>query len=152
MNLEEINRTVTFYKDDKRVEIDINPEEFQIRLDMLDGELCSIPKLMLSYGLIEAQIKAEVGHREANLEQGYSALDANIRAVPDPNVKLTETKIKNSIINDPIYQGLAKSLAQSRANYSIMRWVMVALQQKSEALRALAYRENALIKADARIN
>lgn len=149
--MEKLNHKVVYEKNGELEEVLIDPNDFEIKMDMLEGELCRIPRLMLQHGLVEAMLRAEVGRKEARLEQGYAALDAEIRANPGDE-KLTEVKIKNKVISTVAYQGLVESLTESRANYSIMRWVMVSLQQKSEALRALSYRDNALIKADSRIN
>lgn len=134
-------------EDGNPVAYDFDPKHFSTDDEEIDLELCNIGKLLLNYGEIEAALRFEVGKGEANLERVGALVDADIRN--KATEKLTEPKIKNKVVLSEPYKAAKESVNISRRNHAMARWAMVALQQKSECLRALAYRDRALGRADA---
>jgi len=127
----------------------LDPDDFSVDASNITPDLCKIGADMLNYGALEAQLRTEIASKEAQLEKLKADLDTQIRAkAMSDGDKLTEPKIVHKIARDPAYHTLLTSLRVSRENFNVMRWVMIALQKKTDILISLAYRERQLMKAD----
>ena len=127
----------------------LDPSHFSIDASALDRDLCSAGRIMLEYGVLEAELRTEVARKEANLDHVVASLDSEIRlkAKQEDN-KITEAAIKNRIILAQEYHDALESLRRSRQNHNTMRWAMNALNKKTDCLISMTYRERQLMKAE----
>ena len=138
-------------EDGELQQVDLVPDDFGIDETMIDASLCQMGKLILNYGTLEAEVKLREGRLAAELERVAALLDNQIRAdFLERGEKATEAKIANTITMNEDYQAYVQALNQARRDVAMMKWAMTALIQKSECLRAYAYRENQSMKADNR--
>lgn len=132
-------------------QVDLVSDDFGIDETMIDASLCQMGKLILNYGTLEAEVKLREGRLTAELERVAALLDTQIRAdFLERGEKATEAKIAHAVTTNEDYQAYVQALNQARRDVAMMKWAMVALQHKSECLRAYAYRENQSMKADNR--
>lgn len=142
-------RKVYIQRDDQWYEHTLDPDKFSIDESELDRELCNIGKHIFEYGTLAAEANLWVGKLDAELEKLGATLDAEVRAkFASTNEKATEAKVQNAVILDSKYQEFVQYKLQGEQTAALLKWAMVALQHKSEGLRALAYRENQSMKAD----
>lgn len=138
-------------EDGELQQVDLVPDDFGIDETMIDASLCQMGKLILNYGTLEAEVKLREGRLAAELERVAALLDNQIRAdFLERGEKATEAKIANTITMNEDYQAYVQALNQARRDVAMMKWAMSALINKSECLRAYAYRENQSLKADSR--
>lgn len=127
--------------------VTIDPALFTIDPSDLDRDMCSIGKVLVECGSIEAELRTEVARKEAALEKLYADLDATVRVSANATgEKVTEGRVKSMIIATTQYTAALESLHESSKNANISRWVMVALQKKADCLLAMSYRESRLSK------
>lgn len=121
--------------------------DFQVDDSRLTFELCNVAKLLMSYGHIEALARLAMGQAEAHLEYTSAICYNSIKADADAkNEKRTVDQIKNAVIVDDRYVEAINYVNFAREQHARARWACVAMQQKSESLRCIAYRENKLSK------
>lgn len=131
------------------LQYEIEPSELSIDMGNITPDLCKIGERMLYYGAVEAQLRAEVAQKEARLEKLRADLDTAVRADAENRTeKMTEAKVAYRIVAADSYQALLDSLRHSKQNLNVMRWMMIALQKKTDILISLAYRERQLMRAD----
>lgn len=125
----------------------IDPSDFTIDESNLDGELGSIAQLLMSYGHIEAKAKLAVGNAEADLEYCHAVCYNEHKALADANKeKITVDQLRNKTLVDKRYVDAVTYTNFTREQHARARWAVIALQQKSEALRTLAWRDNRMNK------
>jgi hypothetical protein len=133
------------------VEVTLDEQDFSIDETQIDATLCSMGKLILGYGQIEAEVKLRAGRLHAELERVKALLDTQVRSeFQKSGEKATEARIAHAITTNEDYQVYVQALNQAERDQAMMRWAMTALIHKSECLRAYAYRENQSMKADNR--
>ena len=131
------------------LQMDLDPNAFSVDDSDLDGELCRIARMIFEYGTVEAETKLRVGRLDAEIERLRSELDVKVRAsFLERGEKATEARVAGAIVLDNQFQETTHAYNQAVRDAGVMRWAMTALTHKSEALRALAYRENQSMKAD----
>ena len=146
-----MNQSVYVEQGDDLVEIELVSEHFSIDESAIDATLCQMGKLILDYGTIEAEVKLREGRLAAELERVGALLDKTVRDdLLAKGEKLTEARVAHGITLDQNYQAYVAALNQARRDVAMMKWAMSALINKSECLRAYAYRENQSLKADSR--
>lgn len=141
-------RYVLIERDNQFVQVPLDTDTFSIDESEIDRELCTMGRSIFEHGTLEAEAKLRVGRLAAERDRLTSLLDAQIRASAVPGSKLTEAKIGHAIVQDESYQQVVQALCVAEKDAATLRWAMTALIHKSDCLRALAYRENASIKAD----
>lgn len=137
---------VQFERDEQLMEIELNPEYFEIDPSRLDYELCTIGRIMLEYGQIEAELKTEVARKKVALEALESEVYANSKASTE---KATLDTLRHMVKGDKERLKGTEHYNRSQKNYEVMRSAMLALSKKVDCLIALAYRERQLIKTEA---
>ena len=146
-----MSKSVFIEQGEDCVEVELDEQDFSIDETQVDATLCSMGKLILGYGQIEAEVKLRAGRLHAELERVKALLDTQVRAdFAKSGEKATEARIAHAITLNEDYQNYVQALNQAERDQAMMRWAMVALQHKSECLRAYAYRENTSMKADNR--
>ena len=143
------DKIVTVERGGQPFQFKLEPTDFSIDPSHIDTALCNAGQIMLQYGELEAEVRAEVARKDAHLDQTYADLDSNIRVDAKQNgTKVTENQIKNEILSNPAYQVLMDGLRESQSNQNVMRWEMNALNKKTDCLIAMAYRERQLMKME----
>lgn len=146
-----MNQSVYIERDGELVEMQLQADDFAIDETAIDQTLCQMGRLILQYGTVEAEVKMRVGRLSAELERVRALLDGQVRAeFIRKEEKATEARIAHGITLNEDYQNYVKALTQAERDQAMMRWAMTALINKSECLRAYAYRENQSMKADTR--
>jgi hypothetical protein len=136
-------------RDGTMVEFELDPQHFTIDPSNLDKDLCSIGRVLIEHGEIEAELRLEVARKDAGVDNYAAELDASIRSKAKADgSKMTEAQIKNAILRDAPYQAMLSIHREAERNHNIMRWAMNALTQKADCLRAMAYRERQLIRME----
>jgi hypothetical protein len=144
-----MSKSVRVERDGEIVVVELNPDHFTIDPSCLDKDLCSLGRVMLDYGEVEAELRTEVARKEAQVAAYYAASDSSLRhKAKTVGEKATENQIKNTILQDETYQALLVGLRQSEMYHGLMRWAMNALNHKGDCLRAMAYRERQLMKME----
>jgi hypothetical protein len=144
------NKFVIFESGGERFRFDFDERHFTIDQSDLDSDLCRIGAIMLEYGQIEAYLRVEVDRKSADLERTYADLDNNIRLnAKAQGEKITENKIKNTVLLNPLFSAKLEELRSSKQNHALIRWAMTALQSKRDCLISFSYRERQLMKAEA---
>ncbi len=139
-------KKVQFERGGQLFEFELKPEYFEIDPSNMDHELCTIGRIVLEYGQIEAELKIEVARKKAALE----ALEARVyRESKLGTEKATMETLKHMVKEDVDRLGGVESYNKSQENYEIMRNAMSALSKKIECLIAMSYRERQLIKTEA---
>ncbi len=145
-----MSKTVTIDRPEGKQQYSLQPNDFTIDPSNLEYDLCNMARVMLDYGDIESELRAEVERKEASLSLLEAELDATIRvAAKDSPTRVTEGQIKNTIIRHSDRQALLTSIRSSRQNHNLIRWAMTALQSKRDCLINLSYRERQLMKSEA---
>jgi hypothetical protein len=142
-------RKISVEREGQLVQVELNDQRFSIDESNLDRELCSIGKFIYEYGTLAAETGLRVGRLDAELERLGAVLDAEVRArFLNAGEKATEARVQHAVVLDKQYQAYMQAKLEAEHDQAMMKWAMVALQHKSEGLRALAYRENQSMKAD----
>lgn len=129
--------------------ISLPPQFFNVDPTALDADLCSLGRLMMHYGEIEAKLGAEVARREARLKELDGELDLSIRAnSASSGERMTEGRIEAMRVTSPSRKQMIELLVLSQQNHNMIRWAMRVLQGKKDILIALTYREKEMIKSD----
>jgi hypothetical protein len=123
--------------------------DFIIDPSNVEFELCNTAAVMLDYGRIEAQLKAEVESKEAIVYQLELTLDTKLRQdAAERNAKITEAKIITAVKGHEDRIGHLQSISRSKHNLNTMRVAMEALKSKRDCLLALSHTQRQLMKAD----
>lgn len=131
------------------IEIVLPSQDFTIDTSALDQELCQMGQRMVYYGELEARLKTEVETKELQLERYEAEKDLAVReSAKIAGVKSTEATVSAEVKKDPTRILMSEDLIRSTRSYNVARWACRALLAKKDCLLAIAYRENALIKAD----
>lgn len=124
--------------------------DFHIDPDNLDAELCRLPKLLIRYGEIQAELKAELARKEEHVKYLYAHQASELRKGGDvEGVKLTENTVKEFVTKNDTYQ-FALGEVHNTMRFSTMAdsWWR-AIQKKADLMQALTYRQNSEIKRGA---
>lgn len=144
-----MNQSVYIERDGELEEVSFNADDFSIDETTIDATLCNMGRLILQYGTIEAEVKLRVGRLASELERVEALLDSKVRKeLREKGDKATEAAIRHAIIADEDYQNYVQALNQAERDQALMKWAMSALLNKSECLRAYAYRERQSMKMD----
>lgn len=125
---------------------EVEENDFSVDRSNIDGDMCSIPKKILDYGIVEAKFRLAVETLKANLTHLEADLDNSIRNQPSEGKKQTEAQIKNEIVRSKEYQQLQSQLLETQNGWNTTRWIMNALDAKKDCLIALAYTDRQLMK------
>lgn len=129
-----------------RVAEEVNVEtDFQINPDNLDGELCSLPQKMITYGRIYSQLKSEVARKEERAKLVYSSIALGIR----DSEKSTENTIKEKVTCDTTYQQALAELNHSTRLAILTETWWRSINKKADLVQSLIYRESSEIKRGA---
>ena len=129
-----------------RVAEEVNVEtDFQINPENLDGEVCSLPQKLITYGRIYSQLKSEVARKEERVKFVYSHIALGIRNTE----KITENAVKEKVTCDSTYQQ-----ALSEQNHSMRLAILTeswyrSLMKKADLIQSLIYRETQELKRGA---
>lgn len=134
----------------EQTEYEIDQSDFVIDESALDAELCTIGKLLLDYGHVEALAKLEVGQAETACEYLWAIMYNKAQGTLSGSGTRGPTvdQISNHVMASEEYQNACKYKNHAVEQHARARWAVLALQQKSEALRTLAYRENRQMKSE----
>lgn len=144
-----MNKTVQVERDGDLIALELESRHFIIDPGALDWDLCNMGQILVNYGEIEAELKAEVERKDSSLELLHANMDNETRALArSSGEKMTENMIERTIIRNETYQAAVESLRISRKNHNLMRWAMGALNKKVECLINLSLRERQLMKTE----
>lgn len=129
----------------------VNPkQDFLIDEDNLNKCICDQGRLLVYYGEIYSCLKAELSRKEEKVKSTYAMIASVIRSkAAHDNVKMTEGKVTELVTIEPKYREAIKELDDIRYRYYHGEVWWRSIQQKSDLLYALAYRQSAEIKKGA---
>ena len=143
------NKTVRVVRDGEVVTLELESRHFIIDPGALDWDLCNMGQILVNYGEIEAELKAEVERLDSSLELLTANLDTETRAwAKGAGEKITENQISRTITKNEGYQEAVEALRLTRRDHNLMRWAMTALSKKVECLINLSLRERQLMKSE----
>lgn len=132
----------------KPAEYELDTEnDFHITQEMLDVEICRQGRLMLQYGDIASEMEAMLTRKEEELKFTYAIIASKIRADAEKdNVKLTEAKINEQVIQNSNYQQVLFNVHKCRADALKANKWWKSIVKKTDLLNSLAYRQGQELK------
>lgn len=117
------------------------PDETFLQIDehRLEKEWCEQAPLFHKYALLLAEARRKYDELKNELSVTAAELDNAIRADPDSFdiPKVTETGIKNAILQQDIYQKLIEQQIAAQHEVNVLDAMVRALEQRRSALKCL---------------
>lgn len=128
---------------EEKVELNVEAD-FAIDEDKVDSELSRMGHLLSQYGLLAAELKAEVSRKESDVDNFYAYLYLKTK---EEEAKTTEAYLKQTAINNLDHQSLMISLNKTTIQALKMQNLFKSLEKKADCLITLAYNKRAEFKA-----
>ncbi len=113
----------------------------------LNVEVCKMGKLLLKYGDLAAELRAELERKEENLKYTAAKISAAQRArAIETRTKVTEVELKELTITDDLYREALNPLHVLRASAVRADHWWRAINTKAKMIEALAFRQSAELR------
>ena len=133
------------YEEEYR-EVDLE-NHFLIDENQLEKHMCEQGLLLVYYGEIFSLLKAELSRKEEKVKSTYAIIASVVRSrAAHEGIKMTEGKVNELVLIEDRYQEALRELDDARYRYYHGETWWRSIQQKSDLLYALAYRQSAEIK------
>lgn len=117
-------------------EIDLDYNE-----DTLIPKMCEMGKIMVKYGDLFGQMKAQLGRKEEEVKETYARVSGLIRSESEGSAtRMTEGAIKDKTTTDSRYQKALHSLHVTRAHAIQAEAWWRASHKVADLLNSLGYR------------
>lgn len=116
---------------------------FKLDDNNLDAEICRMGQLLLEYGDLEAELKAQSARKKAAIDYVGSIIAGQIR---DSGKKLTESAIKEQVVLSDDYQNSVFLFQDAEKDSNKITNHFRSLQKKADLLIALTYKQKAEIR------
>lgn len=121
--------------------------DFAINEEGLNAEICRMGQLLVRYGNLDAEQRANLQRKEEHAKLVKANCSAAIRSEAETKgQKITVGEIEEKTIAHPIYQQALSELHILRADANKADHWWRAIIKKAELLNAAAFRQNAEIK------
>lgn len=121
--------------------------DFKITEETLDEEICRQGQLMLEYGDLMANLKAELANKEDQVKYTYAVIAQEIRVNAVSNKqKITENIVHEQVIVDKRYQSVLAEHNIVKLNSIKADNYWKAICKKGDLLNALGYKTGQEIK------
>jgi hypothetical protein len=119
-------------------------KDFVIDENKVEGELCQAGKIMTKYGLLAAELKAQVARYKEHVESESSTVAIGIRHQASVSgSKITEAMVKEEVASHPQVRALKAALNRSELDHGKVDNMFKAIKSKVDCLIALAYHQRA---------
>jgi len=123
--------------------------DFMIDETNMEGELCKMGMLLMTYGKLNAELESQVGRKKTDLDRVSSQIELDIRGTAAAaGEKVTENLIRAKVRVDKSVQGALTELSFSQMNSFKLKNYFEALKRKCDCLVAFTYRQNTEMKRD----
>jgi len=129
------------------VEVLDTENDFLIKEDSLNQEICCMGQKLVRYGTLAAEQSANLKRKEENVKHIHARLAGAYRSQAElEGTRMTEGKLQEQVIVDTQYQQALGELHLQRAESLKADHYWRSITQVSSLLNALAFRQSAEIK------